>query len=119
MEKLLSQRKVGKNWKKNWKKSFSRSRRIPRRGGREKRKHGRGREDYGGSRTTVSSERSRARGGRLVVEGVRRRGHDTGLLEAVLGSRNVLDFRQKKQLHAVRATMQRPIARGGGRETGG
>lgn len=50
------------------------------------------------------------------------RGHDTGLLEAVLGSRNVLDFRQKKQLHAVRATMQRarPIARGGGgRETGG
>lgn len=51
-----------------------------------------------------------------MVEGVRRRGHDTGLLEAVLGSRNVLDFRQKKQLHAVRATMQRarPIARGGG-----
>lgn len=77
--------------------------------------------DYRGPRTTVSSERSRARG-RLVVEGVRRRGHDTGLLEAVLGSRNVLDFRQKKQLHAVRATMQRarPIARGGGgRETGG
>lgn len=42
----------------------------------------------------------------FVVEGVRRCGHDTGLFEAVLGSRNVLDFRQKKQLHAVRATMR-------------
>lgn len=54
-------------------------------------------------------------------EGVRRRGHDTGLLEAVLGSRNVLDFRQKKQLHAVRAAMrsQRADSRGEGRETGG
>lgn len=79
--------------------------------------------DYRGPRTTVSSERSRARG-----VGWWWKAFDAvattlaSWKRCYAPSRNVLDFRQKKQLHAVRATMQRarPIARGGGgRETGG